>query len=475
VRGDSASFYWYDLETSGTVPRWDRIVQFAGIRTDHELNEIGDSYSTYIRLPDDVLPNPDSVLVTGITPQLTHAEGIGEWQAITRINELFSAPQTCVVGYNSLRFDDEFMRYGLYRMLLDPYAREWQNGNSRWDIIDLVRATGALRREGINWPVDEEGLPVYRLEALTRANDLEHGHAHDAMSDVRATVDLARLIKTQQPKLFDYYFKNRFKKQVKALLEPYGTRLCVHVSGMYSRARFGVAPIMSLCRHPSNSNSVIVADLSEDIESLVQWPEQRIREELFKAGNTERPPLKEIRINRCPFVAGLEVLTEENWSRLALDRREIEERQRRLRKPGIAQKIMQVFSGRKQPPAEDVEGALYEAFLRDEDRARCQSLQKALAEGPWLELDYADKRLRTLAVRLKARGFNQQLSEPERADWREFVRQKLRADDPPWLSLAQFQARVEELTNEAREAEQDLSVLNHLAEHGRSMAETYPE
>ena len=166
MQNDSASFYWYDLETSGTVSQWDRIVQFAGIRTDHELNEIGDSYSTYVRLPDDVLPNPESVLVTGITPQLTHSEGIGEWQAITRINELFSTPQTCVVGYNSLRFDDEFMRYGLYRMLLDPYAREWQNGNSRWDIIDLVRATGALRREGINWPTDEEANPCTSSEIL---------------------------------------------------------------------------------------------------------------------------------------------------------------------------------------------------------------------------------------------------------------------------------------------------------------------
>ncbi|MCZ6619123.1 MAG: exodeoxyribonuclease I [Gammaproteobacteria bacterium] len=475
MQGDSASFFWYDLETSGTVSRWDRIVQFAGIRTDHELNETGESYSAYIHLPDDVLPNPDSVLVTGITPQLTHAEGIGEWQAMTRINELFSAPQTCVVGYNSLRFDDEFMRYGLYRMLIDPYAREWQNGNSRWDIIDLVRATGALRRDGITWPVDEEGLPVYRLEALTRANGLEHGHAHDATSDVRATISLARLIKTQQPKLFDYYFRSRFKKQVKALLEPYGSRLCVHVSGMYPRARFGVAPIMSLCRHPTNSNSVIVADLGQDIESLVQWPEQRIREELFKAGNAERPPLKEIRINRCPFVAGIEVLNRENWSRLALDRGEIEERQRRLMKPGIAQKIRQVFSQRKQSPAEDVEGALYEAFLKDEDRARCQSLQRALGEGSWLELDYTDKRLRTLAMRLKARGFTERLSASERADWNEFVSRKLRADDAPWFGLARFQNRVEDLLIEAREAGRDLTVLHQLADHGRLMAETYPE
>ena len=475
MKTEPASFYWYDLETSGTDTPWDRIVQFAGFRTDQDLNEIGDSYCTYVQLPDDVLPNPDAVLVTGITPQRTRAEGIGEWQAITRINEIFSVPQTCVAGYNSLRFDDEFMRYGLYRMLLDPYAREWQNGNSRWDIIDLVRATGALRREGIKWPVDDEGLPVYRLEALTKANGLEHGQAHDAMSDVRATVALARLIKTHQPKLFDYYFKSRFKKQIKALLEPYGSRLCVHVSGMYPRARFGVAPIVSLCRHPTNSNSIVVVDLSQDIESLLQWPADRIRDELFKAGNLERPPLKEIRINRCPFVAGIEVLSAENWSRLGFDRKEIEERQRRLTKPGIAQKVMNVFSQRKQVPSDDVEGALYEAFLRDEDRTRCQSLQKALKRGSWLELDYADKRLRTLALRLKARGFTEQMSETEQADWRKFVRQKVHADDAPWLTLTRFLARVEELRGEVAGDGPKIAVLDQLAAHGNSIAEMYPE
>ena len=171
------SLYWYDLETSGTEPRWDRIVQFAGFRTDLDLNHIGDEYCTYVRLSDDVLPDPRATLVTGITPALTHSEGISEFEALDKIRMLFSQPRTCVTGFNSLRFDDEFVRFGLYRMLMDPYGREWQNDNSRWDIIDLVRATGALRRDGIVWPTTEEGLPTYRLEDMTCANGLDHGHA----------------------------------------------------------------------------------------------------------------------------------------------------------------------------------------------------------------------------------------------------------------------------------------------------------
>ncbi len=465
------TFYWYDLETSGTDPRWDRIVQFAGLRTDAELNVVGDEQSTYVVLPDDVLPNPDATRVTGIVPERTRATGITEWQAMTRIHKLFAAPGTCVTGYNSLRFDDEFVRHGLYRTLHDPYAREWKNGNSRWDIIDLVRAAGALRRDGVEWPRDDEGLPVYRLERLTAANGIEHGQAHDALSDVRATVALARLIKRHQPKLFDYYLGCRDKRRVRALLEPFGARLCVHVSGMYPRDRYGVAPVVSLCRHPTNSNSIVVADLSRDIESLLQWPEEEIRQALYRPDNVDRPPLKEVRLNRSPFVAGIEVLDEENWARLGFDRKAIQERHRRLKQPGLTQKLMRVFTRPPREPAVDVEAALYEGFMGDADRSRCEALQRALGDGRWQDLDYADKRLVTLAARLKARCFPDLLTEMERADWRSFVREKLGASDAPWWNLSRFRARIDELQAETGGAHD--AVLAELAAHAARVEREY--
>ncbi len=190
------SFYWYDIEATGTNQKWDRIVQFAGIRTDLDLNPIGEALCFFVRLPDDVLPNPDASLVTGITPSKLAAEGISEFDALQNILQEFNAPGTCTLGYNSLRFDDEFMRYALYRHLQDPYAREYRNGNTRWDLVDLVRAAGALRPEGIHWPTDENGQTVYRLEELTKANGIDHGQAHDAMSDVHATIGMARLLKS---------------------------------------------------------------------------------------------------------------------------------------------------------------------------------------------------------------------------------------------------------------------------------------
>ena len=465
------TFYWYDLETSGTEPRWDRIVQFAGLRTDGELNEVGDEYCTYVRLPDDVIPDPGATLVTGITPRMAREQGISEWQALRRINRLFTEANTCVVGYNNLRFDDEFMRYGLYRNLMDPYAREWQNGNSRWDIIDLVRAASALRPEGIEWPVDEDGLPVYRLEALTAANGLEHGRAHDALADARVTLALARLVKTKQPKLFAYHFAGRFKRRVRELLEPYGARLCVHVSGMYPRHRRGFAPVVSICRHPGNSNSIIVADLAEDVDMLMEWSPEKIREALFTRDAPVRPPLKEIRINKCPFVAVADVVTAADAERLEFDRGLAERRMRRLLGAGIVQKIQRVFARGPMEPVPDVDAALYEGFLQEEDKARCESFSAGLKDSRWVDLDYRDGRLPVLASRLKARAFENWLSAEERDDWRAWVRAKLGANEAPWRTLAQFDEEISGLLTTADSRQRE--VLQALEIHAGELRRAY--
>lgn len=472
--GAMSSFYWYDLETTGTDAKWDRILQFAGLRTDAELNPIGDERCLYVELAEDVLPNPDASMVTGLTPQLCAREGMSEWQALGEINALFAQPQTCVAGYNSLRFDDEFMRYGLYRNLYDPYAREWQNGNSRWDLIDLVRATGALRREGIQWPTDEAGLPVYKLEMLTQANGLEHGNAHDALSDVKATVAMAQLIRRAQPKLFDYYLKHSSKKAVRNTLEPFLQEACVHVSGMYPRAQFGCAPVVALCQHPTNSNAIVVADLSCDVEPLLAQTAQELKENLFSKNSQLRPGLKEIRINRCPFVAPLAVLNEENYERFGFSPKQINERLRRLRKPGLADKIRQVYTGHSHPPTLDVDAALYDGFLRDEDRKRSQSLQQQLNAGEWAQLDFDDPRLVALNERLKARSFSDLLSTEEAATWHEHVSQRLGANDVPWLTLAAYHARLDELLQVYGPDQADKhEVLLQLRSYGEHMSAKY--
>ena len=369
-----------------------------------DLNPIGEPLCFFVRLPDDVLPSPDASLVTGITPGKLAAEGISEFDALQKILQEFNVPGTCALGYNSLRFDDEFMRYALYRHLQDPYAREYRNGNTRWDLVDLVRAAGALRPEGIHWPTDESGRTVYRLEELTKANGIDHGQAHDAMSDVHATIGMARLLKQQQPKLFEFYYGMRLKKNVKALLEPLGARLCAHVSAMYGKDRFNVAPVVSMTRHPSNANAIVVADLGEDIECLLNWSEDEPQQIVCTQGET-RVPLREVKVNRSPFIAPFEVLTDENIEKLSLSKK----LSCTLAPPQSAcafEKVRRAFVQNAMPQEKDAEAALYGAFIQEEDKARSNHLYAELAKGRWVDMDYRDARLPTLAGRMKARSFH---------------------------------------------------------------------
>ncbi|HEY5790442.1 MAG TPA: exodeoxyribonuclease I, partial [Gammaproteobacteria bacterium] len=259
-----ASFYWHDYETSGLDPARDRPLQFAGLRTDLELNPLGEPLTLFCRPAADLLPSPEACLVTGITPQRADAEGVCEAEFIARVHAELARPGTCALGYNTLRFDDEVTRHTLYRNLYDPYAREWRDGNSRWDLVDVTRATAALRPDGISWPTHEDGTPSFRLEQLTAANGLEHGAAHDALADVRGTLALARLLRARQPRLWDYLLELRRKQAVWRLLDLRGMTPLVHVSGRYPASRGCLAVVVPVARHPVNDNAVIVYDLAAD-------------------------------------------------------------------------------------------------------------------------------------------------------------------------------------------------------------------
>jgi len=107
----SKTFFFYDLETSGLNPRESRVMQFAGIRTDLDLKPLGEPYNMLVKLNDDVLPSPEALMVTGITPQQTLSDGLIEAEfAKILSNEVFT-PDTIVVGFNNIRFDDEFVRH----------------------------------------------------------------------------------------------------------------------------------------------------------------------------------------------------------------------------------------------------------------------------------------------------------------------------------------------------------------------------
>jgi exodeoxyribonuclease-1 len=468
--GRPASFYWHDYETWGAEPRRDRAAQFAGIRTDADFNEIGQPLMLYCQPADDMLPQPEACLVTGLTPQRCRDEGMPEAAFFTAIHDELSLPGTCALGYNTLRFDDEVTRYGLYRNFFDPYAREWRNGNSRWDLIDVVRLTRALRPEGIEWPEREDGVTSFRLEDLTAANGIAHQGAHDALADVRATIALGRLLRQAQPKLFDYVLEHRDKQYLRGALEPARRRTVLHVSARYP-ARLGcLAAVLPLAWHPTNRNAVIVYDLRVDPTPLVELDAEAVRARLFTPTQelpegVERIPLKTVQVNRAPVVVPMNTLTPEAREQWQLDEA-VERRHAEalLAAPGLAQKLAAVFGESAFGPCDDPDQDLYGSFLSDADRARCEEVRAMTPEQlSGARFDFTDPKLDELLFRYRARNWPHSLSAAEQRRWETFRRRRL--TDPgagAGITLAEYRKRLAELAIDTALAPSRRAVIDAL-------------
>lgn len=463
------TFYWYDYEAFGLNPMSDRLAQFAGLRTDMELNIIGEPLMMYCKPADDFLPNPESCLITGITPQKALADGVPEAEFIRRINEEFTRPNTCVLGYNNLRFDDEFTRHTLYRNLFDAYAREWQNGCSRWDLLDLVRATRALRPEGIEWPVNGEGRPSVRLEDLTVANGISHEAAHDALSDVHATIAVARLIREQQPKLFDFAFNNRSKNKLFKLLDLREQKPVIHVSGMYPAEQGNMAVVVPVAQHPVNKNGVIVYDLSVDPKDLLNLSPAKIHERLFTKNEdlpdgVERIPLKTVHVNKCPFIAPFMTLDGKAAKRYGIDLNVCRNNLELIRsQPGLAKKIQKVLSETEFEKRTDPDQMLYGGpFFNDDDKARMAQIH-AMAPTDLIgyQPPFSDSRLPEMLFRMRARNWPDSLTEEERQRWQAFRTTRLDLDG--------YLARLDELRQTPDRTESERHLLDALEHYGREL------
>ncbi|MGV6807562.1 MAG: exodeoxyribonuclease I [bacterium] len=469
------TFYWHDYETSGVHPARDRPVQFAGIRTDEELNIVGDPLVVYCKPSIDVLPAPEACLVTGITPQLAEREGITEPEFIAKIHRELATPGTCGVGYNSIRFDDEVTRYSLYRNFYDPYAREWQNGNSRWDIIDMVRLTRALRPEGIEWPDREDGGPDFRLERLTAANGIGHESAHDALSDVHATIELARLIRNRQPKLFDYVCANRSKQRVADVVNLNRPKPFLHVSSRLPRRNDYVGLMYPLARHPTNSNGIVCFNLSGDIAPLLEESPEVIREKLFTPASElsegeSRILLKAVHLNRCPVVATAKLLDPDTADRLNIDLLHCEANWRRLASEDLREKIAAVFSEPFASDCQDAEQLLYQGFLPDQDKPLLTQVRESAGGDPGNEWPtFSDSRYRQLLFLYRARHFASGLDESEREAWQAHCGDRLIEGKDGYLSLAAFESRIEEMAATEHLPEGKLTVLEQLRQWAGSV------
>ena len=376
------TFYWHDYETFGVDPSKDRPSQFAGLRTDENLNPIGEPLVIYCQPQKDILPAPMACLVTGITPQHAMEQGLPEPEFMAQIYAQLAMPGTCGVGYNSVRFDDEVTRYSLYRNFYDPYEREWKNGNSRWDIIDMLRLCRALRPEGINWPDHEPGRPSFKLEDLTRANGIAHEAAHDALSDVTATIAMARLVKEKQPRLFDYVVNHRSKKAIAEMLNTQQRKPFFHISGMLPREHLYGAIMMPLAPHPTNSNGVICIDLSVDPEPLISLDAEEIRRRVFSPAEeledkNLRIPLKVVHTNKVPVVTTHKLVDEAAAQRLAIDVSACEAHWQRLNQQDLKAKLHLVFAEQEFPPRSEAEQQLYQGFLPNQDKPLLNEVRRA--------------------------------------------------------------------------------------------------
>ncbi|RDH84623.1 MAG: exodeoxyribonuclease I [endosymbiont of Galathealinum brachiosum] len=476
----SPSLYWYDYETFGTDPRTDRIAQFAGIRTDMDFNIIEEPVDIYCRASNDILPNPEACLITGITPQKTFENGLIEAEFISLIEKEFATPNTCVVGFNSIRFDDEFTRYSLYRNFFDPYAREWQNGCSRWDIIDLVRMTRALRPEGIEWPVDENGIASNRLELITKANGISHEAAHDALSDVYATIALAKLIKDKQPRLFDFVFENKKKQKISKMLNLYKPEVVLHTSGMYPSTICNTTVVYPLAQHPTNKNGIIVFDLRFSPEDLKNLSAEEIIKRLYTPRDqlpegVERIPLKTIHINKCPVIAPVKTLDEASSKRTEINQQQYTEHLKMLQDiPDLNKKLNQIFSHNPFSPETDPDKSLYGGgFFSPDDKKRMDDLRQLReAELANVDFNFKDKRIPEMIFRYRARNYPGSLSNDENIRWNEY--RTNRFTDNETKNNLSFEVYNKLLTERLEDDSIDNNkkkILHELQEWGQSITE----
>lgn len=458
------TFFFYDLETSGFDPRVQRIMQFAGQRTDMDMNPIGEPINVLVAMTDDVLPDPPAVILTGITPQKTRDEGYSEADFLRLLNEQVFTPGTTILGFNSVRFDDEFMRYTLFRNFYDPYEWTWQDGRSRWDMLDVVRITRALRPDGIEWPFDENGQPQNRLEKLSAVNGLDHEHAHDALSDVEALIAVAKLIKAKQPQLFDYMLKMRNKREVAKLVDLDNPTPFIYASGRYPKDILHTTAAVPIAPG-GKPGSVVVYDLRQDptewldktvadLKSIRFAPREVRQQERFKY-----LPAKELCYNKCPAVAPMGVLGAAAQERLKIDLKQIEKHWSILqRNPGLGDKLHEVFGGdRGFAKSRDVDASLYDGFVGDRDKPAMGAVRAADKDSLVdFHPNFVDERLDKLLLRYKARNYPQSLTGDEREVWESYRAKRVQSD------LPRFSAELQRLSQVANENQTFLLSELHL-------------
>lgn len=416
----------FDYTTTGNDPVRDRPVEFACVRLDADLNIIGNATTVRCRPLPDHLPDPDACLLSGITPQLCEQLGLPELRFVNEVQRQLGSPGTVSFGYNSIAFDHEVTRFMFWRNLIDPYAHEWKNGCGRWDLIELVRASYVLRPETLEWPRDGAGNVTVGLDSLADANRLLHESAHDALSNVYATIELARLIRDRQPQLYEHMFSMRNKaRALQEMSVPHSPFVYISADATAAAA---VRLMLRIGPHPTNRNEVIAWDLSKDPRQLLDLDAESIRLRLFTP-HEQRPeafepmPLYAIAANKSPAVfRDPRVLSRERAADLNIDIGAAMANVPILLailKTLDLPRLLQVIYARDTVKC-DAEEALYEGFIGHHDRRALDELRSMDPSGlAAIKPIFSDSRLDELFLRFKARHYPGSLSQRELDKWEE--------------------------------------------------------
>jgi len=461
----SKSIFWHDYETFGVNPQKDRPSQFAGIRTDYDLNIIDKPVTVFCKTHKDMLPHPQACLITGITPQYADKHGVSEAEFSKIINKELTKPETVTSGFNSIRFDGEVTRNVLYRNFIDPYEHEWKNENSRWDVMSLVQATYALRPDGINWPTNDEGQVSFKLTDLTKANNISHENAHDAMSDVYATIAVAKLIKETQPKLYNFIFNTRLKTKAANLLvknEP-----VLHVSSLFGKENNCISILFPLADHPTNKNAMICWDLNYDPRELIELGHKELKEKLFTG---ELRGLFTVHKNKAPVLAPVSVLRGSDKERLALDVDNFSDRMVALKNStDLWRKIPLIYEDSNFKDSKDPDLMIYSGgFFTGNEKNAINTIRRSTSnELKKLELkEFPNERVNEMFFRYKARNFPEILTEKEIKKWDGFCKDKLQNNED-----INFKSYFEELESLKSEENIDLDIIESLIAYGEEKME----
>ncbi len=471
----ATTYYFYDTETTGIRPSSARIMQFAGIRTNEKLQPIGDPDDILIKLSPDILPDPEAILVHGISPQTANQEGVTEADFCRYFQDKIAVQGTVFIGFNSVRFDDEFIRYTMYRNFFEPYEWQWKDNRSRWDLMDCLRMMRALRPDGIKWPDTAEGKHTVRLEMMTAVNGLNHENSHTALADVQATIDLAMFVRSKQTKLFDFLLGTRGKRDVAKLVEA-GAPF-VYTSGKYSNDFLKTTLVTMLLKHPRR-DAAIVYDLRVDPTPFFAMSVDELATSWHAKyqSDTIKLPIKTLQYNRCPAIAPQEVLQISGTvERIGLD---LAAAQRHhvllLANPEFSARIAQALGildekqAAQQLETTDVDMQLYDSFWNDRDRALLETVRShSPATLGELLPKLSSKRMQKLLPLYKARNYPEFLS-PEEHDAYEIFRQEKLLGGNEQSAYAQFMKRLQQLAVE-RTSKRDQNLLIDLKLYAESI------